>query len=224
MSSINQLISEIAHSVQQADSIPVRRAIRLGILHARNEAIRRSYSNNNITDKVLQQRFKLTLINVPDGDIFIEDDINLPYIKRTINKVPRPTRLSNGCPFHSVRTLGVSSPVEIAFVKEASANYYKYLPGMNCLPTYDYINEYIYIDINKSPQLAQLGSIIIESVFEMPQIIPIETNEGIQNISDDDEFLLPEDMINTVKKLFFETFNPQIVRQTNEIPTPNLVK
>ena len=53
MASINQLISEIAHSVQQADSVPVRRAIKLGIIHARNEAIRRSYGNHNYTDKVL---------------------------------------------------------------------------------------------------------------------------------------------------------------------------
>lgn len=37
MASINQLVSEIAHSLQQADSIPVRRAIKLGIIHARNK-------------------------------------------------------------------------------------------------------------------------------------------------------------------------------------------
>ena len=29
-----------------------------------------SYSNHNYTDKVLQQRFKLTITDVPDGDIF----------------------------------------------------------------------------------------------------------------------------------------------------------
>lgn len=224
MSSINMLISEIAHSVQQADSVPVRRAIRLGILHARNEAIRRSYSNSHVTDKVLQQRFNVIIVDVPDGDIQILNDVNVPYTKRTLNKVPRPTRLINDCPFHSVRTLGVSSPIEIPFVKEASSKFYRFLPGMDCMPTYDYINEYIYLDISRSPHLAQLGSVVVESVFEMPHIIPIETYEGTTLISDDDEFLIPEDMINTVKKLFFETFNPNVIRQTNEIPNPNLVK
>lgn len=224
MASINMLISEIAHSVQQADSVPVRRAIKLGILHARNEAIRRSYSNSNVTDKVLQQRFKVTLTDVPDGDLKGTEDLNFPYTKRTTNKVPRPTRLTNGCPFHSVRTIGVTSPVEIAFVKEASSNFYRFLPGMDCVPTYDYINEYIYLDFKRSEELAQLGCIIIESVFEMPHLIPVETFEGNSIYSDDDEFLLPEDMIGTVKKLFFETFNPNVVRQTNEVPNPNLVK
>lgn len=224
MSSINQLISEIAHSVQQADSVPVRRAIRLGILHARNEAIRRSYTNSNVTDKVLQQRFKLTLTDVSDGDLSNTEGIGLPYTKRTISKVPRPTRLTKGCPFHSVRTAGVSSPVEIAFIKEASSRYYGCLPGMNCVPSYDYINEYIYVDVNRCSELSQLGAVIVESVFEMPQLISTETNEGFDTVSDDDEFLLPEDMVNTVKKLFLETFNPNVVRQTNEVPNPNLVK
>ena len=74
MASINQLISEIAHSVKQADSIPVRRAIKLGIIHARNELIRHSYANHNYTDKVLQQRFKIIkfrIINTIYINIFI---------------------------------------------------------------------------------------------------------------------------------------------------------
>ena len=53
MSSLNQLISEIAHSLQQPNNVPVRRAIRQGIIHARNELIRHSYSNHNYIDQVL---------------------------------------------------------------------------------------------------------------------------------------------------------------------------
>ena len=40
----------------------------------------------------------------------------------------------------------------------------------------------------------------------------------------DDEYLIPEDMINNLKKLALETYNLQIVRQTGEVPNPNLVK
>ena len=75
MSSIAQIVSEVAHSVKQPDSVPVRRAIKLGIIHARNEAIRRSYGNHNYTDKILQQRFKLTLTDIPDGDLTGSDDV-----------------------------------------------------------------------------------------------------------------------------------------------------
>ncbi len=227
MASIAQLVSEIAHSVKQPDSIPVRRAIKLGIIHARNELIRHSYSNHNYTDKVLQQRFKLTLKDVIDGDIFGTENLNISNIKRTINKVPRPVRLTNNLPFHSVRTVGVKNPIEIAFVKEASAKFYNELPGMCNIVTYDYINEYIYINIPKNSNLHSLGTIIVESVFEYPHIIPIETVDGqinIDDINDNDEFLLPEDMISSVKKLVLDTWNLDVIRDTNEISAENIIK
>lgn len=227
MSSIAQLVSEIAHSVKQPDSIPVRRAIKLGIIHARNEAIRRSYSNHNYTDKILQQRFKLTLTDVPDGDLADSQDVVKERIKRTTNKVPRPTRLLNNLPFHSVRTAGVRNTMEIAFVKEASSRYYTKLPGMCPVITYDYINEYIYINIPKENKLHNLGAIIVESVFEYPHIIQTETVDGklnIDSIDDNDEFLLPEDMISTVKKLVLETWNINVIRDTNEVPSSNIVQ
>lgn len=227
MASIAQLVSEIAHSVKQPDSIPVRRAIKLGIIHARNEVIRRSYSNHNYTDKVLQQRFKLTITDVPDGDIFGTDNLNIAKVKRTINKVPRPVRLTNNLPFHSVRTVGMKNPIEIAFVKEASAQYYGKLPGMCPAITYDYINEYIYINIPENSKFSTLGTIIVESVFEYTHLIKTETVEGkldIDNIDDNDEFLLPEDMISSIKKIILETWNTNIIRDTNEISAENIIR
>lgn len=225
MASINQLVSEIAHSVKQPDSIPVRRAIKLGIIHARNDLIRKSYGNHNYTDKVLQQRFRLSLIDVPDGDIKVPEGITVKTIKRTTQKVPRPVRLTNNLPFHSVRTNGVINPIEIAFVKEASAKYYNHLPGMCPVVTYDYINEYIYININDNPDFVQLGSIIVESVFEYPHTISTDNlDTGNDSYSDDDEFLLPEDMIPTIKKLILESWNAEVIRDTNEIPSLNVIK
>lgn len=227
MASINQLISEMAHSVQQADSVPVRRALKLGIVHARNEMIRRSFDNNKVTDKILQQRFRITLTDVPDGDTVVSKSLPVSKIKRSTNKVPRAVRLNHGVPFHSVRTSGVENPIEIAFAKEASAKFYKHLPGMCPVATYDLINEYIYISTINDERLRVINSIVVESVFEYPFSIQIETSEGkisIDDIDDDDEFLLPEDMIGGIKKLVLETFNPQVVRQTNEVPVSNLVK
>lgn len=225
MASINQLISEIAHSVQGADSVPVRRAIRLSIIHARNEFIRRSFDQHHITDKVLQQRFRVTLVDVPDGDIDGTANIDIPKIKRTTQKVPRPTRLDNNLPFHSVRTAGVINPIEIPFVKEASAKFYASLPGMCPAITYDYINEYIYVDTHDNDDFKNLGSIVIESVFEKPELVYTETSDKPKDyILDDDEYLLPEDMIEGIKQIVLKDFMAQVVRQTNEVPNPNLVK
>ena len=36
---------------------------------------------------------------------------------------------------------------------------------------------------------------------------------------EDNEFLIPEDMVNDIKKLVLETINGQLVKQTNEIPS-----
>ena len=226
MSSIAQLVSEIAHSVKQPNSVPVRRAIKLSIIHARNNLIRKSFSNHNYSDKVLQQRFRISLIDGPDGDVYGSEGIITNTIKRTANKVPRPVRLTNNLPFHSVRTVGVTNPHEIAFVKEASAKFYNNLPGMCPVITYDYINEYIYVNIQKGSVLNNLDAIVIESIFEYPHIIETETVEGkldINAIDDNDEFLLPEDMIDAIKQIVLETWNKEIIRNTNEVPAPNIV-
>ena len=223
MSSLNQLISEIAHSVQQPNSVPVRRAIRQGIIHARNELIRKSYDNHNYTDQVLKQRFRLTLVDVPDGDIPDTDDLALRNVKRTKCKVPRPVRLNNQLPFHSIRTAGISDPIIIPYIAEAITHFYAALPGMSCSPSYVYINDYLYFNALTN----NIGAIIVESVFEYPHEIKLETSDNgeyLANIDDDDEFFLPEDMVNSVKKLTLETFNVEIRRETNEVPTPNLVK
>ena len=93
--------------------------------------------------------------------------------------------------------------------------------------TYDYINEYIYINIPKNSKFQNIGAIILESVFEYHHIIPTETIEGklnIDSIDDNDEFLLPEDMIGSVKKLILETWKIDIIRDTNEIPITNIIK
>lgn len=228
MSSINQLVSEIAHVAQEPNNNALRVAIKREIIHSRNELIRKSFNNHSITDKVLQQRFRLSLIDVPDGDLMSEYQLKLPVVKRTSQKVPRPTRLAHNLPFHSIRTAGVTNPLEIPFAKEASAMFANYLPGMCNLATYDYINEYIYIRLAKSNDLSGLKNIIIESVFEYPQIIETETTESKKDINeftiDDDEFLLPEDLIGAVKDMVYQRLHLEIHRQTNETPEPNKLR
>lgn len=216
MSSINQLVSEIAHSVQQADSVPVRRAIKLGIVHARAELIRKTFADHNYTDKVLRQRFRLKLIDVNDGDVeFANTKVKTNKIKRTESLVPRPIRLDNNLPFHSIRTAGVTNPVVVAFVGEGVAKFYRHLPGMKCAPTYDYLNGYIYL--NNFPN--NVNYIVVESVFEYPN-----GAMKIEDINDDDEFFVSEDFHDSIKKLVLETLNANVVRDTNEVPNANLIK
>lgn len=232
MASINQIVSAIAHSVQGADSVPVRRAIKLGVIRARNEIIRHSYEQHGYVDKVLKQRIRYSLVDVPDGDINGTYNLNLYKIKRTKQKVHKPTRLTNNLPFSSVRTAGVENPLNIPFVTEPVSKYYAQLPGMCPNVTYDYINGFIYINAIKNTEYSNLGSVIVEAVFERPELIPIEyydfstttPTEINTELLDDDESVITEDMVGTIHKLVLESFNPNVVRKTNEIPEQNLVK
>ena len=233
MASINQLVSEIAHSIQGTDNIPARRCIRLAIIHARNQLIRHSYEEHGYVDRGLQQRFKVTLIDVQDGDIDVANaDIDaeaykeaVGTIKRTLNKVPRPTRLTNNLPFSAVKTVGVKNPITIPFVREASSKFYSALPGFCPNVTYDYINDYVYINVINEDALKDIGAIVIEAPFEKPEIVEMETStDGKYTINDDDEYFLPEDMIDNVKKLVLETFNVNVVRNDDKISNTNLVK
>ena len=160
MASLNQLVSEFAHAVGNPNSIPLRRNLRYAILHGRNELIRKSYENHKYVDKGLQQRIRVSIINVPDGDLYNSQTLGLPAIKRTKQEVPKPVRLINNLPFQSIRTTGHSG-IEIPFAKEASAKFYHYLAGMCNLPVYDYINGYIYFFSNNKDWFQNIGSILL---------------------------------------------------------------
>jgi hypothetical protein len=233
MASLNQLISEIAHAVGDPNNVPLKRNIRYAILHTRNELIRKSYENHNYLDKGLMQRFRISLIDVPDGDLYNSTGLRLKAIKRTKTKVPRPVRLINNLPFQSVRTVGINN-TEIAFAKEASAQFYHHLAGFCNMPIYDYINEYIYFYCHDNNWFSAIGSIIIESAFEVPYLVPEETMEQYKNLDhdkvddesifDDDEFLIPEDMIGSIKDIIFKRNLLNVPRETNEPPVDNIIK
>ena len=224
MASINQLISEIAHSLQQADSVPVRRAIRLGVIHARNKLIRQSFEQHRFLDKSTQQSFKISLIDVPDGDVPSEFAAGLLFVKRSSQRIPRPVRLNEDLPFRSVRTNGITNVQEIPYIKAASQRFYASLPGFCPNIAYDYINQYLYLNFINEPDYVNIGAVIIEAAFENPFEISETHTEGEYNYSDDDEFIISEDMIGDIKKLVLETWNLDVIRETNETSTANLVK
>ena len=61
MASINQLVSEFAHSLGQPHNKALRENLKLLIVQTRNEVVRRSYENHGYVDKILTQRFKASL-------------------------------------------------------------------------------------------------------------------------------------------------------------------
>ena len=222
MASIAQLVSELAHSVKQPNNHALRENLKLLIIQTRNEVIRRSYENHGYIDKGLTQRFKVSLTSVNDGDIQLPDgyeDVDILKVKRTTQQVPRPVRLTNNLPFDRVSSAGFHNNREFPYIKETSARFRSYVPGLCGMPCYDYINEYIYIFPAEGKSF-DINSIIIESAFEHPNEISVlnGTNNPNKTWLDENEYLLSEDMIGQIKEIIYKRDLLHNPRETDEIP------
>ena len=222
MASIAMLVSELAHSLKQPNNKVLRENLKLLICQTRNEVIRRSYENHGYVDKGLVQRYKVSLIDINDGEIQIPEgfeDIDIQQIKRSTQKVPTPVRLTNNLPFDRVSSVGYRTSKEFPFIKETSARFRSYVPGLCGMPCYDYINGYIYI-FPSNNNAFNLQQIVIESAFEHPTEIQIANNEvdGMDVMLDENEWLLSEDMIGQIKEIIYKRDLLTTIRETNEIP------
>lgn len=219
MASIAQVVSDIAHSLKQPNNKALRANIRDIIIHTRNEIIRRSYENHGYVDKGLTQRYRVSLIDVNDGDINLPEGVDVTQIKRTEQNVPRPVRLTNNLPFDRVSTVGFATNREIPFIKETTARFRAHVPGLCAMPAYDYINGYIYV-FPSDNRAINFNKIVIESAFEHPT--PIDVENGVADewdaLLDNNEYLLSEDMIGQIKDIIYKRDLLQVNRETNEIP------
>ena len=226
MASISQLVSEFAHSLKQPNNTALRENIRSLIIHTRNEIIRRNFENHGFVDKGLVQRFKVSLTDVPDGELVLDEDIPnlfIEQIKRSSQRVPKPVRLPNNLPFDRVSSIGFRTSREFPFIKETSARFRSAVPGLCNMPCYDYINGYIYIFPTKSSPFMS-DYIIIESAFENPTEIEI-ANGDVNELDaelDENEWLLSEDMIGQIKEIIYKRDMLNTIRETNE--TPDITK
>lgn len=224
MASINQIISEIAHSVGEPNNYALKENIKSAVIHTRNELIRHGFENHGYIDRNLNYRYTVSLIDINDGDIpDLPVNLNLiRKIKRTKQKVPRPVRLTNNLPFQRVSSVGYYNNIDFPFIKETSARFRKAVPGLCGIPSYDYINDYIYLFPTDNPGFNnnfEIKKIVIEAPFEHPTEVSILAgeNESFEVDVYDDEWFIPEDMIGQIKDIITKRDLLQIPRENNEI-------
>lgn len=223
MASLAQLTSEILHGVGQPNNHTLRERVRNAIIHTRNELIRRSYENHFYVDKIHTQRFRVSLITVNDGDIELPEgyeDVSLNKIKRTLDKVPRPIRLTNNLPFDRVSSVGYKTNREFPYIKETTARFKESVPGLCGAISYDYINEYLYLFPASKDRIVPVDAVVIESAFEHPnQILGINGDLTFENhLYDDNEWLLSEDMIGQIKEIIYKRELLNQHQETDEVP------
>ena len=222
MASIAQVVSEFAHTIGEPNNKGLREHIKLVIIQTRNEVIRRSYENHGYVDRILTQRYKVSLTSINDGEIELPegyDDEDIPKIKRTVQQVPRPVRLTNNLPFDRVSSVGYKTNREFPFIKETSARFRSSVPGLCAMPCYDYINGFIYIFPSEGKSF-DINKIVIESAFEHPTQIEIDNGlvDAMDLLDESNEWLLSEDMIGQIKEIIMKRGLLTRLHQTNEIP------
>ena len=222
MASLAQLVSEFAHTLGEPNNKGLREHIKLVVCQTRNEVIRRSFENHGYVDKVLTQRYKVSLTEINDGEIELPegfDESDITKIKRTLQQVPRPVRLTNNLPFDRVSTVGFKTNREFPFIKETSARFRSAVPGLCAMPCYDYINGFIYLfPADNKPIM--INKIVIESAFEHPTMIEIDNGliSDEQIFDESNEWLLSEDMIGQIKEIILKRGLLNGNHRTNEIP------
>lgn len=222
MASIGQLVSELAHTLGEPNNFGLKQHIKLVVAQTRNEVIRRSFENHGYVDRVLTQRYKVSLTDVNDGEIELPegyDESDITKIKRTLQQVPRPVRLTNNLPFDRVSSVGFKTNREFPFIKETSARFRSAVPGLCATPCYDYINGFIYLFPADNKPL-MINKIIIESAFEHPTQVEIDNGlvESTDILDESNEWLLSEDMIGQIKEIIMKRGLLSGVHRTNEIP------
>lgn len=222
MASIAQLVSEFAHTLGEPNNQGLREHIKLIVAQTRNEVIRRSFENHGYVDRVLTQRYKVSLTEVNDGEIELPegyDESDITKIKRTLQQVPRPVRLTNNLPFDRVSSVGFKTNREFPFIKETSARFRSSVPGLCAMPCYDYINGFIYLFPSDNKSLT-INKIVIESAFEHPTTIEIDNGlvDTEQLFDESNEWLLSEDMIGQIKEIILKRGLLNSNHRTNEIP------
>lgn len=222
MASVAQLVSEFAHTLGEPNNFGLREHIKLIICQTRNEVIRRSFENHGYVDKVLTQRYKVSLTDINDGEIELPegyDESDITKIKRTLQQVPRPVRLTNNLPFDRVSSVGFKTNREFPFIKETSARFRSAVPGLCAMPCYDYINGFIYLFPADNKPIV-INKIVIESAFEHPTTIEIEnglvSDEAL--LDESNEWLLSEDMIGQIKEIILKRGLLNGKHRTNEVP------
>ena len=221
MASFAQVVSELAHTIGDPNNKALREHIRLVLHQTRNEVIRRSYENHGYVDKVLSQRFKVTLTTINDGEIELPEgceDCDFTKIKRTLQQVPRPVRLTNNLPFDRISSVGFKTNREFPFIKETSARFRSSVPGLCGMPCYDYINGFIYLFPAEGKSI-DIDAITIESAFEKPTEIEQANGlvDGMALMDETNEWLLSEDMIGQMKDIIIKRGLLQMNHRNNEI-------
>ena len=188
MASLNQISEHICGLLGSPLNISLREQVKFSVKYYRAFLIRRDIERNGISHHYVQA-FNVKLIPIDKGDTCV---ITIDcQILRTENKLPRSIRSKRGgTPFKYFGEVGGVEPYTFTELSELAFTFHnKYTANVK---RYDIINDYGYIfNTNK------VGVARIEDIFSNPEEA-IDFCDDTACYTDDMEFPLPDDMIQTI--------------------------
>jgi hypothetical protein len=219
MPSLNQYAQQLADSLNRPYDPMLLERIKDLIVQERATYLQQTMDKDGI-DKEYRQTYYATLELIYANEITPQANpqeltITNKQIYKTTNKIPKPIRWKNYTPFMYVGVEGGNFPYRMGNYYTKSVS--KYLPLIGETIMYDYIDGYVYVFPNyeKNGDVIPLStSLRIDEVIQNPRFIRTGSNGGAGNstredciyYTDDMEFAIPLDMINSLKLNLKELF------------------
>lgn len=198
MSSVQQIVDNIAGNVGKLTDIVFKKRIENSVISARAEAIKRDYKKTGrFSSSLLQKIPCLKMIEVDpreccDGSIDCK-------VYRTEEKIPIPIRGDN---YVSITFVGTTNGlVSFGYVDRSTL---RFIPKEDRQPRYTLLNDYIYTFFSS------YGEISLEGVFNN---LDFKLKDCKGNLCEPNMYI-PEDLEYVVKQLVYEELRMYIPKNT----------
>lgn len=191
MASLRQLATEYINALNKPFDTMLYERVKALIIHERAQEIRRSVQKHGIDLEHLQ-RYKVKLIKTDASDSYGIDSGKI--VLRSENKIAILVRIQNDSPFTYVGAVNNDYPY--IFSPSYGIGALQSLEFVKRINAYDFRNGYIYV-YSTNPNIEYIH---VEASFANPQLIDNSDNHNPAIAYNDDmEFLISEDMIQTIK-------------------------
>lgn len=195
MATLNQIAYNIMESVGKSDDVALLRRIKMAIKYYRAKLIRQDFERNGLSKDMLQT-FIDNVIKVDEAD---SNCLVIGCtVLRTEHKVPKPVRLK-GSLFYRVGTIRLKDPAwkEVGI---GELKYQQFNKFTSQATFWYYLNDYIYIITNKKFKYISITGIGADPSEWLDKCV-----NSADCVSDDEEFPIAADMLDTVLKAIRET-------------------
>lgn len=186
--SLNDLVSILASRAGQPFNIPLQEEMKVVLRYKRADFFKKLITQHPEQRKLFTKSILVELEAVDAGECDLETDC---IVMKSVNVIPRPLR-TDGNPFDFVGSVDKKEPIGYATPAEYDL-FNKYNRYTSAKLKYFFKNNYLYIMGNEDQEYA-----VIMDMWPDPADLHDFTCDGVPCYTDNDNFDIPEDLINSI--------------------------